>query len=386
MFFESIAALSTTSVADVECKHALSKHWSDRPFPTIVAKHINSEFRGFKLDAQTSVAGKISGDNLACLSAGTCGSNKAIVELKQKQIRSKSAYMFYRDEVIQSVGRSGQKANPATKEFWFNLKRDFSSLTPEMRAYYDSLAQQSSEHVKRRRAEQKRGHTLVGPQSSGTSSSERALVKPTGVVYNPWIVPATAVESSLKLSDMCVAIENAWLSCGSSSENLLGDDIQSVSPISENMLEKSWRENLKHGVSWADSLKRFDKESQRFARPTLGDEFPKKVFYQGCCGTFCRHSHNMKLVCFFQRLLDTFLDVAKSFGHISTAAQSDILLQFTVVQGAEESIFYAWLVAPSATSGVQRGEQVFVLCTSAGCQDQTHGQEPSLRCCWLFFF
>ena len=37
------AALLDMSIADVETKHALSRHWSERPFSTIVAKHVNRE-------------------------------------------------------------------------------------------------------------------------------------------------------------------------------------------------------------------------------------------------------------------------------------------------------------------------------------------------------
>ena len=37
------AALLEMSIADVETKHALSRHWSERPFATLVAKHVNRE-------------------------------------------------------------------------------------------------------------------------------------------------------------------------------------------------------------------------------------------------------------------------------------------------------------------------------------------------------
>ena len=161
------------------------------------------------------------------------------------------------------------------------------------------------------------------------------------------------------------AIEKSWQSC-SAHEPALGDDIKSVSPITENMLEKSWKDNLKRGITWAGSLQQFDRESQRFARPALADEFPKKVQYQSFCGAFCRSSHGMKLVRMFQALLDEFSDVVRSMGSVAEASKQHVLLQFTVETGFDQKDFFAWLVAPSATSGTQQAQQIFVLCKFAG--------------------
>ena len=179
-FFESMAAITTTSIADVECKHALAKHWADRPFPTMVAKHINSEFRSAKLDAQTTTSkqlcmeGKLPG----------CSESKAsiMVQVKEKQIRSKSSYMFFRDDYIRSQKALGNTVNPASKGFWAELKVAFNSLTSDMRAFYDSMAATSSEDARQKRRDKKRDQQQLTAESN---SSEVAVSNLKVVVYNP---------------------------------------------------------------------------------------------------------------------------------------------------------------------------------------------------------
>ena len=47
-----VANLLSMSIVDVECKHALSRRWSDRTFPNIIAKHINRECQTSVQDAR----------------------------------------------------------------------------------------------------------------------------------------------------------------------------------------------------------------------------------------------------------------------------------------------------------------------------------------------
>ena len=194
------------------------------------------------------------------------------------------------------------------------------------------------------------------------------------LAYNPWIVPADLLDGAKSVSDVCSYVEHEWSGCQAKKTKLLEDDIHSVSPISEAMLEKSWKQNLQRGVTWAMALQTFDQESQRFAKPACGEEFPKKVLYQSSCGAFCRSCHDMNLVKFYQSLLDAFAELVKSIGDISRASKEHILLQCTVRFEVEEKQVFAWLVAPAASSGVNRCDQTFVLCNVAG----PMGEVPSL--------
>ena len=124
----------------------------------MVAKHINSEFRIAKRDAQMTAANCMPAGFDARALQDQPDSKHVIVERSKKQIRGKSAYMFFRDDRMKSFSSSGQKVNPASKEFWEELKQQFNALTPEMRAWYESLAQESLQDAaaKRRRFKSRR--------------------------------------------------------------------------------------------------------------------------------------------------------------------------------------------------------------------------------------
>lgn len=130
--------MTTTSIADVECKHAQSQRWSDRPFPTIVAKHINAEFRAHKLEARAKAESSCQG-NVAPAAVGDSNqSENALVTVheKPKQLRRKPAYMHFRDDLLRAEKScTDQTLNPCSKDFWQTLKKKFNELSPSMRAY-----------------------------------------------------------------------------------------------------------------------------------------------------------------------------------------------------------------------------------------------------------
>ena len=132
-FFDNVARMVSTSIADVECKHAQSQHWSDRPFATMVAKHVNAEFKAHKVEAHHQLACKIASANQIS-SAGTASMMKigdVTVKMKAKQVRRKPAYMFFRDDWIKTQQQcSGETVNPASKSFWEDLKKRFFRIDP----------------------------------------------------------------------------------------------------------------------------------------------------------------------------------------------------------------------------------------------------------------
>ena len=85
----------STSIADVECKHAQSQHWSDRPFPTMVAKHINAEFKCHKLETQQR-AMKVGTGQSSAVSHPGVKFGSVEISAKPKQFRKNQVHVFSR--------------------------------------------------------------------------------------------------------------------------------------------------------------------------------------------------------------------------------------------------------------------------------------------------
>jgi len=382
----------STSIADVECKHALSKHWSDRPFPTIVAKHLNQEFGCMKRDAvleAESWCKSLSGISDASAKASQ-GAKKGplVTKMRAPQIRRKPAYMYFRDDWIlsqKSLKGSDAKVNPASKEFWVELKEAFSQLNPNMRAYYEELATESGAEAARKRALD--GSSVKDQIETESSSLQVALANQdsslplvlqggdqdglhVALPLNPWLAEASVMEQQTDLDIMSEMTKNVLNEMLSTKVDLLGDNNQH--PISESLLESSWRSNVAHGITWAQALSRFDQEAQRFVRPPPGFAFPRQVQYQGHCGSFCRFHNDILVVSFFRRLLRAMQEVVEWSGEgIGRAAQENILLQFQVIDGISRDVHdvHAWLVAPSAASGPHSASQAFILCRRVEIED-----------------
>ena len=141
------------------------------------------------------------------------------------------------------------------------------------------------------------------------------------------------------------------------------NEASEASVLSESLLERSWRDNVKRGIRWADSLANFDKQSQRFAIAPADFAFPKTVRYEGWCGNFCRLSNDMHYTAFVSRIKQSFVSLVSACGPISDAAKEPILLCCSIVGSDKiERDTYAWLLAPAAVSGPHQARQVFALC------------------------
>ncbi len=371
--FGNMARMVSTSIADVECKHSQSQHWSDRPFATMVAKHINSEFKVHKQDARREVIGHLQETEL---SAGGGQQPQQIghvtVTLRQKQSRAKSPYMFFRDDWIKTQKQcSAGRVNPATKEFWDDLKRNFAALNPEHRAYYEHLSEQSAMLSKQKRDSVAKS-SLPSP-NSGCNEQIAKRAPDQALAMNLWVAHPNNLDKHVSWDGISQEIMDSS-STISSSPKLLGDDVHDCSPISEEMLERAWKRNLSDGVTWADNLARFDKEAQQFAEPPRdAPGFPKRVFYQGCCGSFCRRHNPPDQVQFFTRLTTAFSSLVKQLGPVGVVAKKDILLkcELTYDNGYQTNIC-AWLVAPAAASGIHSAQQSFILTEVVDYLFETH--------------
>ncbi|CAE7247452.1 unnamed protein product, partial [Symbiodinium sp. CCMP2456] len=170
MLLSGFGRLLQMTIADVECKHALSRHWSDRPYPTLTAKHINAE-------AKASVHEACDQLKALRLKSACCAPPAAahqLVSFHQKQIRAKSAYMFFRDDLLQTATSS---LNPCSKDFWSDLRRRWDALSAEQRAFYEEKAEQSKLLCNQQRQQQRARWSIkvIVAHSAGCSPMRAGL-------------------------------------------------------------------------------------------------------------------------------------------------------------------------------------------------------------------
>ena len=145
-------------MADVECKHALSRHWSDKPFATLTAKHINKEAAVSVQEARRQVF------SAQCGAASLKADPKHPVQMKAKQTRRKSAQMFFRDDFLKALKESHGVVNPCSKDFWSQLQQAWKELTPEAKEYYQQKARQSQDTAAQQRQQKRTAWRMQGFQ------------------------------------------------------------------------------------------------------------------------------------------------------------------------------------------------------------------------------
>ncbi|CAE7198521.1 unnamed protein product, partial [Symbiodinium sp. CCMP2456] len=371
MLLSGYGRLLQLTIADVECKHALSRHWSDRPFPTLTAKHINAEAKTCVQEASEQLK-SLRSKSPCCKSAPA--DSRQVVSMRQKQIRSKSAYMFLRDDLLRTATIS---LNPCTKEFWKELQGRWDSLTPVQQAFYEEKAKQSQMMSDQKRREKRAlsqggrsaapcisaGSLDAGTQQLAIAGAPQPLApQPPGpqplqtdtlpsIPYNPWLLASEASVTE-DVGALCNRVADVVKAPTSAAPDLVDEHLRD-SPVSQGQLESWWRDSLNRGLTWAQCLLQYNRESQRFSIPPPGSSFPDKVTYHGHCGCFCRNRASPRDVLSFLKLLQAFNQVAQA------GTLSDILLKLTLGQGLSHQ--YVWMTAQSARSGVHQPSQIFIL-------------------------
>ena len=384
-------ALLEMTIADVECKHALSKHWADRPFPTITAKHINREAAVCVEEA------RLHADSLKTLAAGARaiaptegleGRKQVSVQVKTPAPRAKSAYMFFRDDLLAAQQRvSSDVVNPCSREFWASLKEAWAALPEARKAYYEDLAQESirSHAAKRLQSRQKKPRlgrpddavvpaavkdADVQPDEAPSGAEMRPLsqyvpgssLPAAASFYNPWVL-ASSLAGVADLPEMAREI-GKYFTTEQDALADLADDCLRCSPVSEEQLQQSWKHNISQGRTWAVTLQQFNAETQRFAMPSNEDLFPERIIYQSSCGLLCRTKASPGDIRCFQSLLDAFDTVVCRCGDgsIASASKCDILLRCSITTADADHFaeFYSLLTSLSARSGPHASGQIFV--------------------------
>ena len=395
------ARLLDLSIADVETKHALSRHWRDRPFATLTARHINQEAKVCVQEAQ-SQAESLKPKPVASLT-GTASktTDGALVCMKEKQIRSKAAYMFFRDDMLEArrTLQSDVPVNPCNEAFWQDLRQRWEALLPEQRTYYEEKSAQSKIQCEQKRLEKRKRkagpETDVNvkaikdddggccPNAAGAQVPAESRLVPGAVLqplvlpgdvnsslsYNPWVLAseASTAEDVTSLAGNVRACLQKLQHGGKDSVDLV-DECLKHSPVSQSHLESWQRGCLSKGVTWAQSLDQYNRESQRFSLPPSESAFPDPVTYQGHCGVFCRNQSAASEVLFYRHLLQAFDKKVSLSGQgcVAAASRADIWLRFQLL-GPESQVLserYAWLTAPSAQSGPHAPTQIFVMLQS----------------------
>ena len=376
------AQLMHLSIADVEAKHALSRHWADRPYPSIVARHINREACVCVQEAKAYMESLQHSDTTnAMMPANSAGT----VRLHAKQVRGQPAEMLFRTDFhgTLKMASPGVPVNPCSKEFRAEARQAWSALPAESREYYEEMSRQSHDRAQQCRAAHRSKETAASVPKALPVPADRpesqvaankgllALPLPAGspnlvVPYNPWLLASDAT-SCADIPAMAEKIR-AVLQNGKEQELILMDEIVRDSPISQSQLDGFWRNNLAQKRTWADSLRQFNIESQRFTVPPADDQFPDRVQYQGSCGELCRTASCPNDIMLFQKLLQAFDSVVSKSGDgtAASAAKSDILLRIRLHAEAPEDQgtccyeSFKWLTALSARSGIHPSSQVFV--------------------------
>ena len=373
MLLSGYGRLLQLTIADVECKHSLSRHWSDRPYPTLTAKHINAEAKVSVQEALDELKSLQSSSDSSCCKPAPADSRQ-VVFVREKQLRSKSAYMFFRDDLLRAATTS---LNPCTKEFWKDLKDRWDSLTPVQKAFYEEKAKQSQLLCNQKRQQKQQALSQgcaggpcpladsrdAGTQQLAIAGAAQAVAPPVSgpqplqldvspsVPYNPWLLASEATMTE-DVGALCNRVAQVVKNPKPAAPDLV-DECLRDSPVSQGQLESWWRDSLNRGLTWAQCLGQFNRESQRFSVPPTGSSFPEKVTYHGHCGCFCRNRASPREVLSFLKLLQAFNQVAQ------VGNQSDILLKVTLGQGLSHQ--YAWMTAQSSRSGVHQPSQIFIL-------------------------
>ena len=262
------------SVADVECKHALSRQWCDRPFPTITAKHICREGSVCVQEARARFRTEQDGKSSAQVDGAQPAGHP--VQMAAKQIRSRAPLMLYRDDFLKASQLGDNKVNPASKEFWADLKTSWKNLLPDARAHYENLSVVSQQEASLQRQQRKQSvaaaaradidiprpaadamvpaaTALLAPlalpgHAAGVGSDDDDLLAP----YDPWVLASSAFDAG-EIPSVAHYIQQYWQQAGCKPLDLRDGCVQG-SPVSEEQLNRAWRQNLGKGGAWVEGL------------------------------------------------------------------------------------------------------------------------------------
>ncbi|CAE7838142.1 unnamed protein product [Symbiodinium necroappetens] len=343
------------SIADVEVKHASNRQNTDCGFSTVASKFSNSE--ALLNSRQTTKAAKVATGALSL--AG--GRDVVIQDKRVKKAKGKSPFEIFRAHWICQQQLTSSTFNPCVRSSWDEVRKAWQLLSAEQQQNFKALSDASKQAALQARRQVSalpdrppRESALVVAAAQEVSHLPHAGA---GAVV-PSFLGVLPLESALTARNACeLESKIKAVTNGSDGRKKL---CYHGFPVSEGALEAIACCQRRQGISSAAAVAKFDCEMERLARPPDGDEFPKKVQYESCCGHLCIALH-----C---NLIKAFVQIVKGHGQPLDAVRADIVCSFEVFDTSKRKLVreFAFVTAVSARSGVHKPEQVFVFADEVG--------------------
>ena len=276
------------SIADVEAMHSQNRIHSGSAFSSIAAKFVNKESGRVQKEAETLQKTTVEQNNGRLTSDGSgliksrCGVTVRQTSLKSKNPKAMSALELFRKRYIDQH-KVNQKINPCSKEFWDDVKVAFNGLTPEEKAIYEAMSQESKIKATLARDERERAQTVstqagvvAQPESrvDATHASTLTISNPDfshdcgqllhGQVLPLWqLCELTAGESDSGNICQRVSQDVQTHLAPNKNSNVLGDPSH---PLAESTLEKAWQVQLSQGLTGKQIEANYHKDAERTVR------------------------------------------------------------------------------------------------------------------------
>ena len=273
------------SIADVEVKHAFNRQNTDCGFSTVASKFINSE--AHLNSRQTAQAAKLELRKPSLTAAG--GRGVVVQDKRQKKAKGKSALELFRAHWIQQQQLTSTSFNPCARSSWEQVRQAWQMLPAEQKTAYAALSDSSKQAARQDRRRQAQALRASQPQIAceAAANAQAQQLALRGDALGPSLVAVLPLETALTAAtptELEAKIKAAACGEGPGQTKLS----KHAFPVSEQALDAIACFQRRQGISAASAVQRFDSEMERLARPPAGDDFPRKVQYESCCGCQCR--------------------------------------------------------------------------------------------------
>ena len=333
-----IAATMQCSMADVESLHSQNRNFAGSAFSSISAKFVSHESARFMEEASLSsgtekVKSKKAVGSDGCVQSAVGNISIKDVSNKKTTPKALSALEIFRSRFLfgkRNCEGPASVVNPCSKEMWDEVRSAWAELSEAERCLYQSLASESKLRAASARAARKDGlHHRHDLAESGEPSGELVPV-PDGAGPRPLqtqALPLSQVCDLISARDLETTFENLSQAAAASNQQDVRQFATGRFPLSEGCLEQAYRTQSSQGVTGKEQWHRFNRESERVARPPddHSDDFPKKVQHEGVCGEQCRHFGDIERIRFHVNLLSKMQSLIAHKGGVKAAISADLL-------------------------------------------------------------
>ncbi len=360
-----MASCTQLSMADVEAMHSQNRNLSGSSFASVASKFTNTEANRIveeaeKLQSTSSTKKGTSNARKQNFKSGNGGIKISVKGRCEAKSKAMSAFEHFRCRYIE-MKRRFEKVNPATKEFWSQVRAAYAELTDAEKEVYQRMAAQSQEAAHSKRLQQKRVAEEGVVEPCGSSLPSSAIM--------PFDQSTSVHAQVIPLDELCALLPHTR---PSEMKSIVQEKLQKTPlenkkilqhkyPLCEATLERAWQTQLGNCKSDHATFKERQRESESIGRPdSENDTFPKRVLHESFCGEQCRHFGEQSRIALHVSVLQLFQDVVAYLGGTKQVVQNDSLCAFEVFHTGDSSCFeFAFITAASSQSGTHRPEQVF---------------------------